>query len=102
MELVKYEIDPHNRLVVSKINSTSLPKYRLSLDGYFKTGKQNSLQYIIKTPHKYSAYDKLPYRVNLKGHYTLTRDHNILFTLRRSYKQRSQDALLLKSDIIFV
>jgi len=102
MKRLKYEIDPHNRLVVSKMDRSGLPKYRLSLDGYFKTGKQNSLQYIIKTPHKYSAYDKLPYRVNFKGHYTLTKDHNILLTLRRSYKQRSQDALLLKSEIIFV
>ncbi len=95
MEKIKYEIDPHNRLVIVK-------KYRLCLDGYFKTDKGNQLQYHIKSPYRYRAHDNLPYRINLKGRWSLTRNHDFLLTLRRSYKQRSPDTLLLKGNIIFV
>lgn len=98
---IKYEIDPHNRLVISKYASSGLRKYRLCLNGYFKTDKKNSLRYHINSPYKYRAHDRLPHRVNLKGNYSLTKDHNLLFTLQRSFKQRSLETLLIKSNIVF-
>ncbi len=100
--MITYEIDPYNRLVINKKAKPGASKYRLSLDGYFKSGKAGSLQYHIKTPYKYRSFDRLPYRITLKGHYSLTKDHDILFTLRRSHKQRSEGTLLLKGDIIYV
>ena len=101
MKRVKYEIDPYNRLTVSKRDKGGILKYRLSLDGYFKTGKKNTLQYVIKTPHKYMSGEELPHRINLKGSYVLTENHDILLTLRHSYRQRSKETLLLSGNIVY-
>jgi hypothetical protein len=98
---VKYEIDPYNRLTVSKRDKGGIFKHRLSLDGYFKTGKKNILQYIIKTPHNYMSGEELPHRINLKGSYALTKNYDILLTLSHSYRQRSKEVLLLSGNIVY-
>jgi len=102
MKRVKYEIDPYNRLTVEGKNKRGIKKYRLSLDGYFKTDKKNTLQYVIKSPYKYSAGYRLPHRINLKGGYSLTKNHDLLINLSRSFRQRSKEVLLLKGDIVYV
>ena len=51
MERVRYEIDPHNRLVIRKTaGKTSLPYFRKVVTGRFKIDKNNALTYHVKTP----------------------------------------------------
>jgi hypothetical protein len=46
MQKVRYEIDPHNRLVVKEAGKkTKLPRFRQVLDGHFKVAKDNTLIY---------------------------------------------------------
>ncbi len=98
MNKISYEIDPHNRLVLKSGKKSAVAKYRLSLDGSFRSGKANSLRYHVKAPYRKNT----PRRINLKGRYSLTKDHNLLFTLRHSGKQYAKEALLLKGDIVLV
>jgi hypothetical protein len=102
MKNVKYEIDPHNRLMATGYGRDGLPKYRVALDGHFRSGKNNSLVYHIKSPRRYLPRDNFPHKVKFKGRYAVTKSHDLLFTLDRSYKQKSKDSLLLKGDIAFV
>ena len=102
MKRVKYGIDPYNRLVIEGQDKSDIKKYRLCLDGYFKTDKKNTLQYIIKSPYKYPAGYRLPHRINLKGGYSLTKNHDLLIKFSRSSRQRSKGVLLLKGSIVYV
>ena len=44
MQKIRYEIDPHNRLV------RRLPRFRKVIDGKFKIDKKNTLIYHVKAP----------------------------------------------------
>ena len=51
MQKVRYEIDPHNRLVIDDSGRKSdLTKFRKVIDGRFKTDKFNNLSYHVKAP----------------------------------------------------
>jgi len=61
MEKVKYEFDPHNRLIVG----SNLKRIRKVLDGQFKISAHNLLTYHIKAPIPEDI--NAPHQVKLKG-----------------------------------
>jgi len=102
MEKVRYEMDPYNRLMVTGGKKSGARRYRLKLDGYFKTGNDNSLRYMVKSPYNNTPYGDLPHRIDLKGRYSLTTNHDLLFTVSRSRKQRYAEQLTLRGGIVSV
>jgi hypothetical protein len=100
-ERVHYEIDPHNRLVISQTDKkTKLPRFRQVLTGRFKTDKNNSLGYLIKAPVPREL--GIPHQVRLRGQWALTKDHNLQFTLNKWGRQTLGDKLTLQGTILDV
>lgn len=95
MEKVRYEFDPHNRLVVTK---TSLRGVRKVLDGQFKISDHNTLIYHVKAPAP--ADIKAPHQVKLRGTWSLTKDHQLRLTLDKWRRQTFGDQLTLQGEII--
>ena len=91
MSKIRYEIDPHNRLVITGLN-----KFRTVLDGEFKVGPSGDLIYHVK---KSDALD-VPQQVKLKGTWSLNRDHELVYTLDKWGNQVQGNKLVLKSDLI--
>ncbi|MFH0913601.1 MAG: hypothetical protein V1884_04915 [Candidatus Omnitrophota bacterium] len=99
MEKIRYEVDPHNRLLAKKTGKvTALPHFRRVLDGQFKAGKNNSLTYHIKSPIPQDI--KSPHQVKLKGSWSLTKNHDLRFTLDKWRRQTFGDQLTLEADIV--
>ncbi len=80
-EKIAYEVDPHNRLVLKSGRKSSLRKYRLVLDGTFKTDRNNYLVYHLKKPSPVFLGRKVPQNIKLKGSWSLTKAHNLVYTL---------------------
>ena len=101
MEKVRYEIDPHNRLVIKKTGrKTKLPRFRRVLDGRFKITKDNTLTYHIKAPIPDDI--RAPHQVKLRGKWSLTKNHDLRLTLDKWRRQTFGDQLTLQGDIIDV
>ncbi|MBU0549056.1 MAG: hypothetical protein KJ838_01880, partial [Candidatus Omnitrophica bacterium] len=101
MNKIKYELDPQNRLVIKKTGKkTELARFRQVLDGRFKLDEKNNLTYLVKTP--LSGDLKKPDQIKLKGKWSLTREHNLVFTLDKWKRQALGDQLTLQGDIIDV
>lgn len=101
MKKMRYEIDPHNRLVIEETGrGTSIPHFRRVLDGRFKIGKDNRLIYHIKSPLPYDA--NIPHQVKLKGEWSLTENHDLRLTFDKWGRQTFGDQLTLQGDIIGV
>lgn len=97
MSTIRYEIDPHNRLVIKKSGKTSrLRKYRKVLDGYFRLGKKSRLIYHIKK----SADLDTPQQVKLSGKWSLDKNHNLVLKLDKWSRQYAGGRLILKGAII--
>lgn len=97
MEKVRYETDPFNRLIITG-RTKGLPRQRAVLDGVFKAGPGQSLVYHIKSPSAGPAEG--PHQVKLRGSWSLTKDHNLRFTLDRWKRRGPADYLELSGDII--
>ena len=95
-EEIRYAVDPFNRLVAKKSRKkTQIPGFRHILDGEFKTGKNNTFLYRLKSP----AHQPLPQQLKLKGNWSLDKKHALVFTLdKESYTQA--DKLTLQGEII--
>ena len=101
MAKVRYEIDPHNRLVIKKTGKKAeLKRFRQVLDGRFKTNKNNNLTYHIKAPVPKGP--KAPHQIKLRGKWSLTPNHDLRFTLDKWRRQTFGDKLTLQGDIIDV
>lgn len=101
MEKVRFETDPHNRLVVSKTGKKGeLTGFRQILDGEFKVGNDNTLSYNVKTPLDENAVTDR--QVKLKGKWGLDKNHDFLFTLDSWQRQVSGDELTLRCQIVDV
>jgi len=101
MEKVRYETDPHNRLVIKKTGKkTRLTRFRRVLDGRFKVANDNTLTYHIKAPVPEDI--KAPYQVKLRGNWSLTKNHDLRLTLDKWRRQTFGDQLTLQGDIIDV
>ena len=101
MQKLRYEIDPHNRLVVSETGRKApLSRFRKVLDGRFKVDKNNILSYHIKAPVPRDV--NIPHQVKLKGKWLLTGNHDLKLTLDKWGRQTFGDRLTLQGDIIDV
>ncbi len=102
MEKLRYEVDPHNRLIGQETGKKlRLTRFRRVLDGRFKTGPNNSLIYHIKVPIQGVTPDlKAPYQVKLRGKWSLTKNHDLRLTLDKWRRQTSGDKLTLQGEII--
>ncbi len=111
MQKLRYEIDPHNRLVVKEIvekkkgkiiqfRKTRLTYFRKVLDGRFKVDRNNILSYHIKAP--VSRDVTIPHQVKLRGKWSLTKNHDLRLTLGKWGRQTFGDQLTLQGDIIDV
>ena len=97
----RYEVDPHNRLVVRKTGEkTKVKRFRKVYDGRFKLGKNNSLTYHIKAPGRNDP--GAPHQVKLIGKWSLTKNHDLKITLDKWKRQTFGSQLLIKGEIISV
>ncbi|MFH0839862.1 MAG: hypothetical protein V1883_02460 [Candidatus Omnitrophota bacterium] len=102
MEKIKYEIDPHNRLI-AKISRrrSGIPKFRHVIDGEFKTGPSNTLIYHIKSPSKGITEElDLPYQVKLGGVWSLTKNHELKLIFDKCQLEGFRNDVVLKGEII--
>lgn len=93
MEKIRYEIDPHNRLVVK---GQGPGKFRTVLDGRFQLDERGALTYHVK---KSSGID-VPQQIKLSGSWSLGADHNLILTLDKWNNQVEANKLVLKSEIV--
>ncbi|MCQ9206377.1 MAG: hypothetical protein NG740_00625 [Omnitrophica bacterium] len=99
MEKIRYEVDPHNRLVVVRSGRRArLSRFRKVLSGRFRIGKNNALSYHIKSPVHHGA--NIPHQVKFKGKWSLTKNHNLRLTLNKWGRRTFGDSLTIKGDII--
>jgi len=99
MHKLRFETDPHNRLVVSKTGRKSeLTGFRQVLDGEFKVGKHNTLSYHVKMPLDEEAL--FGRQIKLRGKWGLNANHDLLFTLDSWQRQVLGDELTLRCQLI--
>jgi len=94
MPKLRYEIDPHNRLVADLFGM------RRVLEGQLKVGPRNTLTYDIKIPIPPGI--KAPHQLKLKGEWSLDRDHQLRFTLDKLQRKTFGDELTIQGEILDV
>ena len=95
--MVKYEVDPHNRLIAAGSRRESgVAGFRHILDGRFKIDKFNNLSYHLKHPQS----SPIPQQLKLSGRWSLDKKHNLVLTLNKKHNQIVKDRLTLKAQII--
>jgi hypothetical protein len=98
---MKYEIDPHNRLVSGKTGrKTDLAKFRKVIDGRFKIDKNNILSYHVKTPQ--FETEQVPHQLKLRGKWSLTDNHDLRLTLDKQGRETFGDKITLQGEILEV
>ena len=97
MDKIKYEFDPQNRLTVT---NSALRGMRKVLDGQFKISEDNTLTYHIKSP--IPGETKIPHQIKLKGDWSLSKDHQLRFTLDKSNRRTFGEQLIFQGEIIDV
>ncbi|MBL7155617.1 MAG: hypothetical protein ISS90_00565 [Candidatus Omnitrophica bacterium] len=114
MQKVRYELDPHNRLVLRSGKKSDLLKFRKVLDGRFKADKNNELSYHIKAPlddkentpyHpalRASGTGQVPHQVKLRGKWSLTDTHDLRLILDKWGRETFGDEITLQGEILDV
>lgn len=101
MRAIQYEIDPHNRLVMTGSGRKGgLPRFRKVLYGFFETDGNNNLTYRVKAPVPEGEF--IPHQVNLKGEWSLTDDHRLRLTLEKEARETFGDQITLQGEILDV
>ena len=103
MQKLRYEVDPHNRLVVSETGKKlPLTRFRRVFDGRFKTGPNNSLIYHIKVPMVglMPNLEEAPHQVKLRGRWSLNKNHDLVLTLDKWRRQIPGDELTVQGQIV--
>ncbi len=96
-EKIRYEIDPHNRLIYEKTGEESeVPGFRTVLDGSFEIDENNYVTYHVKK----SQESNIPQQVKLKGAWSLNNDHNLVLTLDKWGNQIAGNKLTVESELI--
>ncbi len=94
---LRYEADPHNRLVSEREEGQAgITGFRQVLDGRFEIGDNNSLVYHIKK----SQGIETPQQVKLTGNFSLDKNHGLVFVLDKWNNQCEGNRLIIKGDII--
>ena len=97
---VRYEPDPYNRFVLKSGKKSGFRNFRKVLDGRFKTDKNNELSYLIKSP--LSTDERIPHQFKLRGKWSLTKTHDLRFTLNKEGRETFGDQLTLQGEILDV
>ena len=100
MQKTRYELDPHSRLVGKRGKKSSLTDFRRVVDGRFKVDKNNELSYHTKVP--LSQNENFPNQLKLKGKWSLTRSHDLSFTLDKEARKTFGDKITLHGKILDV
>jgi len=94
---IKYEVDPHNRLIITKSGKKlKTPGFRHVLEGRFKVSKKNTVSYHLKHPQS----SPIPQQLKLSGSWSVDKKHNLVLTLDKKHNQIVKDRLTLKTEII--
>ena len=94
---IRYEIDPHNRLIYEKTGKESeVPWFRTVLDGVFEIDENNNVTYHVKK----SQVSDIPQQVKLRGNWALDNEHNLVFTLDKWGNQIAGNKLTVESELI--
>ena len=113
MQKVRYELDPHNRLVIDDSGRKSdLTEFRKVIDGRFKTDKFNNLSYHVKAPHHslrsgagqapLQEDEHIPHQIKLKGEWSLTDNNELRLTLDKWARETFGDQITLQGEILDV
>ena len=94
MPKLRFEIDPHNRLVADLFG------IRRVLEGEFKVGPRNTLTYDIKIPILEGI--RAPHQIKLKGEWSLDHDHQLRFTLDKLQRKTFGDEFTIQGEILDV
>lgn len=92
MKKVRYELDPHNRIVAG------LPAFRQVLDGEFRLDGDNNLSYHVKAP--LARDSRVPHQIALKGSWSMTPDHRLRYTLDKQERRTFGDRIDLEGRIL--
>jgi hypothetical protein len=96
-EKLRYEVDPHNRLVCEKTGKESeVPGFRTVLDGEFEIDENNNVTYHVKK----SQASEVPQQVKLRGKWALDNEHNLVLTLDKWGNQIAGNKLTVESELI--
>jgi hypothetical protein len=96
-EKIRYEVDPHNRLVSEKTGKESeVPGFRTVLDGEFEIDENNQVTYHVKK----SQGSETPQQVKLRGKWALDNEHNLVLTLDKWGNQIAGNKLTVESELI--
>ena len=96
-EKIRYEVDPHNRLVYEKTGKESeVPGFRTILDGEFEIDENNNVTYHVKK----SQASEVPQQVKLRGKWALDNEHNLVLTLDKWGNQIAGNKLTVESELI--
>jgi len=112
-EKIRYEIDPHNRLIYEKTGEESeVPGFRTVLDGNFEIDENNYVTYHVKESQAscgerspelaegQSRTTDIPQQVKLRGAWSLDKEHNLVFTLDKWGNQIAGNKLTVESELI--
>ena len=89
----KYSVSANNQLIIN------LDKEVLKPRGEFAVGASNQLTYIIKEPKDWRLARGVPERIDLKGTWSMDKNHDLIFTLRKTRTQKEKERLLLKTEL---
>jgi hypothetical protein len=89
----KYKISKNNQLIIDLGKEILRPK------GEFVVGSNNQLTYIIKEPKDWRLVRGVPERINLKGIWSISKDHDLVFSLQKTRTQSEKDRLVLKTQL---
>ncbi|MDI6758947.1 MAG: hypothetical protein QMD94_04685 [Candidatus Omnitrophota bacterium] len=95
-EKIRYEIDPHNRLICEKIKEGCINRFRTVLDGTFEIGKNNYIIYHVK---KSQGLD-ISQQLKLRGNWSIDNEHNLVFTLDKWGNQIAGNKFTVQSELI--
>ncbi|MDD4202478.1 MAG: hypothetical protein PHQ52_03335 [Candidatus Omnitrophica bacterium] len=92
----RYEIDPYNNLIVESGKKTSAQYFRKVVNGKFRIGPKNQLEYIIRQPLDDKNFPRV---IRLTGKWSLTEKHDLKLTISED-KKRSSATIILKGQIV--
>lgn len=106
-EKIRFEIDPHNRLVYEKTGRESnVSGFRTVVDGKFEIDSDNQITYHVKESQG-SCGGRIPERsigipqqLKLKGKWALDEGHNLVFALDKWGNQIAGNKLTLQSELM--
>ena len=96
-EKIRYEIDPHNRLVYEKTGEESdVHRFRTVLDGKFEIDKNSNVTYHVKK----SQVHETPQQLRLRGKWSLDKNRNLVLSLNKWGNQIAGNKITIGSEVI--